>query len=154
MGPRDVMMLPLSTGPKHDIQRKRSRIDLQMQRAGTSDNLFTVLNMAIITSSTQASYISFWDDNIRKIVGLIFVSSKVIGDSNGNKGAALQRPGTGFLQHGVCAFWGGRENTSLLLVTSRGRKDTCCYPTLGGCRPRRALFFFCFSKWWKCLITS
>jgi len=76
-----------------------------------ADYLWTILKMAIVTSApdsdgTQASFISFWDDNIRKIISAIFTPSKIIRENNRGTCTALQRPNFGIVQRGVCAFRG------------------------------------------------
>jgi len=52
-----------------------------------ANHLWTILKMAIVTGApdsdgTEASFHSFWDDNIRKVLGATCTLSKFIRDSN------------------------------------------------------------------------
>jgi len=109
---RDAMVLLLSRGDPN-IMCSESDLELifRCSEEEASDYLFTILKTAIVTSApdsdgTEASFISFWDDNIRKIVAATLVPNKVIRDSNRNTSIALQRPDIGFLHYGVCTFRG------------------------------------------------
>jgi hypothetical protein len=78
---------------------------------GEADYLWTILKTAIVTSApdgdgTEASFISFWDDNIRKILSATFAPNQVVRDSNRHASTRRQRPDFGFLKYGVCIFRG------------------------------------------------
>jgi hypothetical protein len=109
-----------------------SESDLQQIFRSSEDEeaeyLWTILKPAIATGApdsdgTKASFISFWDDNIRKIISAIFSPSKIIRDNNRDTSTGLQRPDFGIVQHGVCAF--------------RGEEKAVRY---GGKHPRDELF--------------
>ena len=76
-----------------------------------ADYLWTILKLAIVSGApdgdgTEASFISFWDDNIRKIFNVTFAPNKVIRDSNRDTSTARQRPDFGILKNGICTFRG------------------------------------------------
>lgn len=55
---------------------------------------------------TEASFHSFWDDNIRKILELLVPSGKSIRDSSRRTSTQKNRPDYGFLKDNVCPFRG------------------------------------------------
>jgi hypothetical protein len=55
---------------------------------------------------TEASFISFWDDNIRKILELLVPSGKSIRGSSCHTNTQKSRPDYGFLKNNVCSFRG------------------------------------------------
>lgn len=76
-----------------------------------SDYLWTILKTTLVTSApdndgTEASFISFWDDNIRKIIAHTVTPTKIIRGSSRSMSTASQRPDFGVLFEGVCAFRG------------------------------------------------
>ena len=76
-----------------------------------SDYLWTILKATLVTSApdkdgTEASFISFWDDNIRKIITHMVTPIKIIRDRSRSTSTASQRPDFGVLLEGVCAFRG------------------------------------------------
>lgn len=76
-----------------------------------ADYLWTILKTAIVAGApdgdgTDASFISFWDDNIRKILNATFAPNKIVRDNNRDTSTNRQRPNFGFLKHGVCIFRG------------------------------------------------
>jgi hypothetical protein len=77
-----------------------------------ADYLWTILKMAIVTGApdgdgTKASFISFWDDNIRKILSATFAPNRVARDSNREMSTRHQLPDFGFLKkNDVCIFRG------------------------------------------------
>jgi hypothetical protein len=76
-----------------------------------ADYLWTIPKMAIVAGSpdgdgTDISFFSFWDDNIRKILSVIFAPHEVIRGGNRNMSAACQWLDFGLLKHGVCTFRG------------------------------------------------
>ena len=76
-----------------------------------ADYLWAILKTAIVAGApdgdgTNASFISFWDDNIRKILSATFAPNKIVRDNNRDTSTNRQRPNFGFLKHGVCIFRG------------------------------------------------
>ena len=59
---------------------------------------------------TEGSFISFWDDNVRKILELLVPSGKSIRDSNHHTYTKKLRPDYGFLLDNVCAFRGEEKS--------------------------------------------
>ena len=57
-------------------------------------------------NGTEASFHSFWDDNIRKILELLVPSGTSIRDSNRHIDTKKNRPDYGFLKGNVCPFRG------------------------------------------------
>ncbi len=58
-------------------------------------------------NGTNASFHSFWDDNIRKILELLVPSGRSIRGSNDPK---INGPDYGFLKDNVCPFWGEEKD--------------------------------------------
>jgi hypothetical protein len=86
----------------------------------------TILKIAIVTGApdgdgTKASFISFWDDNIRKFLSVAFALNKVIRDSNRDTSTTRRRPDFSILKYGVCTFREGRGTASLLREASKRR---------------------------------
>ena len=75
-----------------------------------SDSALVHINVAVAfpppSDGTEASLISFWDDNIRKIVQLLVPSGKSIRHSNCHTETKNVRPDFGFLLNRVCLFRG------------------------------------------------
>jgi len=61
-------------------------------------------------NGTEASFHSFWDDNIRKILELLVSSGTSIRDSNRYTDPGKNRPDYGFLMNNVCPFRGKEEH--------------------------------------------
>jgi hypothetical protein len=59
---------------------------------------------------TEASFHSFWDDNIRKILELLVPSGKSVRDSSCHTNARKLRPDYGFLKDNVCPFRGEEKS--------------------------------------------
>jgi hypothetical protein len=107
----DMMMLvsrgePWYACSQHDLEQL-----FRPSEDEESDYIRIILMTAIINSApdkagSKASFISFWDDNIRKIISGIISPSTAIRDSNRNSGTLLQRPDFGFLMGGDCVFRG------------------------------------------------
>ena len=57
-------------------------------------------------TGTEASFHSFWDDNIRRILELLVPSGTSIRDSNCHTGTKKNTPDYGFLKDNVCPFRG------------------------------------------------
>jgi hypothetical protein len=93
--------------------------------------------------STEASFHSFWDDNIRWILQSVFIESKTIRDSNMHTSTGLLRPDFGLLLGGNCAFRGeekaptysGRHPKEELIQKLRWTYDPALY-ILGWCSVR------------------
>ena len=86
---------------------------------GVSDTKFTPFTSAVLYSppsgGTEDSFISFWDDNIRKIVELLVPSGRSIRNSNRYTETKKLRPDLGFLLDTACPFRGeekGPEDTT------------------------------------------
>jgi hypothetical protein len=81
------------------------------------ENLIPILIPAIEgrtrEGGTEASYLSFWDDNIQNILRAIIAEgqTKTIRDSNRDTSTLLQRPDFGLLTGGSCTF-SGEESDS------------------------------------------
>ena len=86
-------------------------------KIGELDPNLLLFFSAVATSSpvggTSNSFISFWDDNIRKPLELLIPTGKSIRNSNQHTETRKLRPDFAFLVKGVCSFRGeekGPEN--------------------------------------------
>jgi hypothetical protein len=70
--------------------------------------------------STESSFHSFWDDNIRWILESVFTASRTIRYSNMHTSTGLLRPDFGLLLRGNCAFRGEEKAPGF---TGRHPKD-------------------------------
>jgi hypothetical protein len=106
---RDLLTL---VAPVGDAKHICSQADLEQIFRPSEDerarSFWAMFMTAIITSpppdsGTEASFISFWDDNIRKIISAP-PSTEIIRDSNRDTSTRLQRPDFGLLITGICTF--------------------------------------------------
>jgi hypothetical protein len=84
--------------------------------------LFLILYNAVMDKpppddGTEASFISFWDRNIREILELLLPLGRSIRDSNDNTDTQKLRPDYGFLVDGICLFR-GEQPTMMILKPS------------------------------------
>jgi hypothetical protein len=101
--------------PRGDPKYSCSQVDLeQLFRCSEdeeADLIWTILKVAVTNNApdydgTELSFISFWDDNIRRIFACVISPSKIIRDSSRSTSTLLKRPDFGLLMNGVCTFRG------------------------------------------------
>lgn len=85
--------------------------------AEASDILFAHFYHAVVwpappDDGTEASFHSFWDDNIRKILELLVPSGKSIRDSSHHTNTEKLRPDYGFLLDNICPFRGEEKSST------------------------------------------
>jgi hypothetical protein len=96
---------PKTTCPAHDVESLFRESEDQGAKQILRFVEHALSHSPPDATSTKASFISFWDLNIRYLLDAAF-SGKSIRDSNENTSTKLLRPVFGYLIGEVCAFRG------------------------------------------------
>ncbi|TDL22896.1 hypothetical protein BD410DRAFT_839228 [Rickenella mellea] len=71
-----------------------------------------IINEAPLASDTGASFINFWDNNIRQLFVMIGSAGTFVRDNNSNTSTRLTQPDLGYVVGGVCTFRGEEKQSA------------------------------------------